>query len=402
MNPNIQHLFDVACKPERQILGLMSGTSLDGLDIAWCSFSGSGRATKVTLRAFVTMPFEEDFREKIRSIFARQTIDFQRLTLLNAVIAEVHASLILAALKNWKITPADIDLIASHGQTVFHAPKILHGLVGWPNATLQIGDGDHLAVRTGILTFSDFRQKHVAAGGEGAPLALYGDFLLFSSPSENRVLVNIGGIANFTWLPKTEDSNQVFATDTGPGNTLMDGVARDFFQKKMDENGEIAASGTVNSALLAALLADDYFQKPVPKTTGPELFSQNFVKKAQQKSGTKTISPPDLMATLAKFSAKTLADAIQKSANLYQTPLDSLRIYLSGGGAHNPVILKHLKTQLPDCQYFMMAKLGIDGDAKEAVLFATLANEALAGTEMPSFGLNGQPGVAMGKVSFPK
>jgi anhydro-N-acetylmuramic acid kinase len=402
MNPNIQHLFDVARKPERQILGLMSGTSLDGLDIAWCTFSGSGRETKVQLRAFKTMPFEDDFRAKIRSIFARQTIEFQRLTLLNPVIAEVHAALILATLKSWKITPADIDLIASHGQTVFHAPKILHGQAGWPNATLQIGDGDHLAVRTGILTLSDFRQKHIAAGGEGAPLALYGDFLLFSNPLQNRVLVNLGGIANFTWLPKTEDANQVFATDTGPGNTLMDGVARDFFQKEMDENGEIAASGMVNSALLAALLANDYFQKTVPKTTGPELFSQNFIKKAQKKSRTKTISPQDLMATLAKFSAQTLADAIQKAANLHHTPIDSLHIYLSGGGAHNPVLLRYLQAQLPDCQYFMMSKLGIDGDAKEAVLFATLANEALAGTKMTSFGLNGQPGVAMGKVSFPK
>ncbi len=433
MNQNIRRLFDIAQKPERQIIGLMSGTSLDGLDIALCSIKGSGRATKLTLRYFTTMPFSEDFRVKIRRVFAKQTIDFQQLVLLNPVVATHHAELILAALKSWKINPSEIDLIASHGQTVFHAPRILHGLADWPNATLQIGDGDHIAVKTGITTLSDFRQKHIAAGGEGAPLALYGDHLLFSKADENRVLVNIGGIANFTWLPsdggrrtadggrrtadggrrtadggrRTADggrlatsADRVFATDSGPGNTLLDHCAQRFFQKNFDENGEIAAPGKINEPFLNALLADPYFEKPVPKTTGPELFGPAYLEKAQKASGTENISPADLMATLTFFSAKTLAEAIKKAAANDQILTKDLTIYLSGGGAHNPVLKKHLAAQLPDSQFFMFNKLGFDGDAKEAILFAVLANEAVAGAPMTAFGLTGQPGVSMGKVSF--
>ena len=416
MNQNLRCLFDIAQKPERTIIGLMSGTSLDGLDIAFCKIKGHGHETELALLHFTTMPFGAAFREKIRQVFAKQTIDFQLLTLLNAVVATTHADLVLEALKSWNIDPSEVDLIASHGQTVFHAPRILHGLDGWPNATLQIGDGDHVAVRTGITTLSDFRQKHVAAGGEGAPLALYGDYLLFSKKGESRVLVNIGGIANFTWLPTADGGHQplavhrppsavsrqpsIFATDTGPGNTLMDHVARRFFQKNFDENGEIAAAGKISEPLLEALLADPFFEKKVPKTTGPELFGPLFLEKAQKTSGTENLAPEDLMATLAFFSAKTLAEAIRKAAGTDGIPTENLSIYLSGGGAHNPVLKKHLAAQLPDSQWFMFDKLGLDGDAKEAALFAVLANEAVAGGPMPGFGLAGQPGVSMGKVSF--
>ena len=401
MNQNIRRLFDIAQKPERQIVGLMSGTSLDGLDIALCSFRGSGRDTGLTLCEFATMPYDQDFRGKIAEIFARKTIDFQLLTLLNPWIAARHAEMVLRALESWGIAPAEVDLIASHGQTVFHAPRILHRLADWPNATLQIGDGDHLAVKTGIITLSDFRQKHVAAGGEGAPLALYGDHLLFSSENENRVLVNIGGIANFTWLPAGGNPNRVFATDSGPGNTLLDHCARRFFQKNFDENARFAAAGKINPALLEALLANDFFGKDVPKTTGPELFSPIFLEKAQKSSGTEQLAPVDLMATLTFFSAKTLADSIQKAAKKDGIPPQNLSIYLSGGGAHNPVLREHLAAQIPDSQWFMFNKLGFDGDAKEAVLFAVLANEAVAGSPMPAFGLAGQPNISMGKVSFP-
>ena len=166
----IQHLATIAQKDTRQIVGLMSGTSLDGLDVAWCSITGAGQAAKITLRAFHTEPYDKVFKSEIRRVFAKKEIDFQHLTLLNILIAERHAAIVTACLRQWDIAANDIDLIASHGQTVFHAPRVLHGLPDYPNATLQIGDGDHIARRTGILTISDFRQKHVAAGGEGAPL----------------------------------------------------------------------------------------------------------------------------------------------------------------------------------------------------------------------------------------
>ena len=200
----------------------MSGTSLDGLDVALCHITGSGLSVAVQVEKFATVPYPEAFREEIRSVFAKQTIDFQQLCLLNPYIGIRHGSMVLDCLQQWQISPDEIDLIASHGQTVYHAPKKQHGLAQYPNATLQIGDGDHVAVTTGIITISDFRQKHVAAGGEGAPLAVYGDYLFFSKKGENRILLNMGGIANFTYLPGSQEANEVFTTDTGPGNTLLD------------------------------------------------------------------------------------------------------------------------------------------------------------------------------------
>ncbi|TAF02942.1 MAG: anhydro-N-acetylmuramic acid kinase, partial [Runella slithyformis] len=217
MNSNLTKLFEIASKRERRIIGLMSGTSMDGLDVALCKISGSGPTTHVVLEYFDTVSFSEEIKTEVRQIFAKKQIDFQHLTLLNAWLGRLHGQLVLQCLEKWGVLPADIDAVASHGQTVFHAPKILHQLPKYPNATLQIGDGDHVAVTTGIMTVSDFRQKHVAAGGEGAPLAVYGDYFIFSKAGQNRIMLNLGGIANFTYLPGNLDANEVFVTDTGPG-----------------------------------------------------------------------------------------------------------------------------------------------------------------------------------------
>ncbi|MEO6760690.1 MAG: anhydro-N-acetylmuramic acid kinase, partial [Saprospiraceae bacterium] len=214
MRHHVQRLAALAEQPSRRIVGLMSGTSLDGLDVALCRFTGNGAETQVVVEQFATRPYDEGFKAEIRRVFAKREVDFQHLTLLNVVIAERHAAIVLECLRTWQVEPAEVDLIASHGQTVFHAPRIFHGLDDYPHATLQIGDGDHLARRTGILTISDFRQKHLAAGGEGAPLALYGDYFLFSQPGEDRFLLNLGGIANFTFLPADGDPAKAFATDT--------------------------------------------------------------------------------------------------------------------------------------------------------------------------------------------
>ena len=186
-----QHIFQlsaIARKRTRLIIGLMSGTSLDGLDVALCALTGAGQKTKVEVLQFETLPYDEDFKDEIRRVFARKEIEFQHLVLLNVMVAERHADMVNKCLKKWNIKSKTIDLLASHGQTVFHAPRTFHGLEAYPNATLQIGDGDHLARRTGIITLSDFRQKHLAAGGEGAPLALYGDYFLFSKKGEERFL----------------------------------------------------------------------------------------------------------------------------------------------------------------------------------------------------------------------
>lgn len=399
MNQNIDKLYKIAQKEERLIIGLMSGTSMDGLDVALCRFRGSGGDTEVSVTAFETVSFDEDIKDEIRKIFAKSTIDFQQLCVLNPWIGNLHAEIINDCLKKWNISAEDVDLIASHGQTVFHAPKILHGLEKFPNATLQIGDGDHIAVKTGIITFSDFRQKHCAAGGEGAPLAAYGDYLIFSKRGENRILLNMGGIANFTYLAGNLDANEVFATDTGPGNTLIDAYVKKHLGLPYDEDAKIASCGVINQALLSELKVNDFFEKPFPKTTGPELFNLEYLRNAQEKSQTLKLSHEDILATLCRFSAETIAEAVQQFLN---SPLGSGGIYCSGGGVHNPLIMRGLKELLPNFDFQKTDDLGISGDAKEAVLFATLANEAIAGGQTNFGSRKGVPSVSMGKISFPK
>lgn len=396
MNSNIELLYKIASKPVRNIIGLMSGTSFDGLDIALCEFSGSGLDTLVKLKKFKGSKYKPKFREELKSVFAKRTADLEKVTLLNAFIGFYYAELVLEALDEWKISASEIDLIASHGQTIYHAPKHQRQADAYPNATLQIGDGDHLAMKTGIITFSDFRQKHVAAGAAGAPLAVYGDYLLFSDRDENRIMLNIGGISNFTFLP-SNFSTDFFSSDVGPGNTLMDQfVQLNYPGKYFDMNAEIASLGKVNQQLLNALFDHIFFQSKYPKTTGPELFSLNYLNQALMKSGQHNISNEDILATLAAFTAGSIVKAILESVErkgLYE-------VYISGGGMHNPLLSSMIEQQLGKKLKFT-SDLGIIPDAKEAVLFALLANEAIAGGKT-DFGKHpGVPSVSMGKVSFP-
>ena len=401
MNKNISALVAISNKSERHIIGLMSGTSLDGLDVAHCIVAGNGETTKITVAHFDTVDYSSAIKDEIRAVFAKKTVDFQHLTLLNAWIANLHAQMILDCLARWQVDVQSIDLIASHGQTVMHLPKLLHGQEKFPNATLQIGDGDHIAVKTGIITVSDFRQKHVAAGGEGAPLAVYGDYFLFGKKGEHRIMLNMGGIANFTYLPADLNPSAVFVTDTGPGNTLLDAFTRiHFAHLSFDKDAQIASQGKVHDTLLSTLMNQPFFEQAFPKTTGPELFNVALVEACQQTAGCTNLSPEDLLATLTRFSAQTIADAMIKTTTQSQQPLNDFAVYMSGGGAHNPLLVQHLKQLLP-CRFFKCDDLGISGDAKEAVLFAILANETIAGGESDFGTRRGVPSVTMGKISFP-
>ena len=396
-NHNIQQLSRIAAKEQRLILGLMSGTSVDGLDIALCRFSGNGPNTKMELLDFETIAYEPDFRTEIKTIFSKKQIDFEKLCLLHPWVATKQSEMILAFLekKGWKAS--EIDLIASHGQTVFHAPKALHMQSKFGNATLQIGDGDHMAVKTGIITISDFRQKHIAAGGEGAPLAVYGDYLIFSKAGEDRIMLNMGGIANFTYLPGSLDAHRVFCTDTGPGNTLMDAwIQQHATGKYYDENGMMAAEGTIHPALLSALKEHSFFEQPFPKTTGPELFNLDYVSAAREKSNTSHLSAADVMATLNRFTAETIVESIHKLT----TTQGEARLYASGG-MHNTVLMEHLRQLLPELSFHRTETLGVHPDAKEAVLFAVLANECIAGGNVSFGDRPGVPNITMGKISFP-
>ncbi len=400
MNHSVEKLYKIGRKKSRLIIGLMSGTSLDGLDIAVCNIRGQGICTRLSLVAFETVPYSASLRQLIQSVFSQETVGLQQLCLVNEKLGQVHAGMINDFLRRWNIAAQKIDLIASHGQTVYHAPKRFHQNRFFGNGTLQIGDADQIAVGTGIITLSDFRQKHIAAGGEGAPLAAYGDYLLFGQSKKNVLLLNIGGISNVTFIPKGGKWNRVLCTDIGPGNNLMDQwVQANFSGKQFDHRGTIARKGTMNPALLKSLLRHPFFNMKFPKTTGPEWFNLSYIKKAQKESHTETISHADVMATLNFFTAQTIAHAIQKITGK-QTGCDLL---ISGGGSENTLLMEHLQELLPHVTIQTTAQKKIHPGAKEAILFALLANEQIAGSkktfEMAPVGM---PNIGMGKISFPE
>ena len=381
----------MAQKPSRIILGLMSGTSMDGLDMALCLFSGQGLQTRCEVLHFESVPFQEDFKESIRAVFAKETIHFPSLCTLNANVARTHAAIILNTLKHWNIHPSEVDAIASHGQTVMHRPDRTGKL---PHSTLQIGDGDHLAHLTGVITLADFRQKHVAAGGEGAPLAMFGDYFLFTKAGEERILLNIGGIGNFTYLPANQDPIGILVTDTGPGNTLIDAWVRAHYEgKSYDEDAQIARAGKIHAGFLQVLLNLPFFQEAFPKSTGPEYFNIAKISELAPQG----ISSADCIATLTRFSAESIARAIQ-----HYTELQQGNVYVSGGGARNPLMMEHLATLLPEFTIQDSQVLGIQSAAKEAVLFALLANETLSdSTVYKNRKLGDTPWPSLGKISLP-
>ena len=399
MKKSIKKLHAISLKKKKLVIGLMSGTSFDGLDVALCNIKGSGLKTKVELVKFETAPYQPDFKEELKSIFSRRDADLEKVCLLNEWIAIQHAAIINDCLKKWDRSKKDIDLIASHGQSIYHAPKFLHGKEKFPNATLQIGDGDHIAVNTGIITVSDFRQKHIAAGGEGAPLAVYGDYLLFSKKGENRIMLNIGGIANFTFLPGDLDGSKIFCSDVGPGNTMMDAFVQKYFPGKyFDKESAIAKKGKVNTDLLKELKDHSFFAGDFPKTIGPELFNLSYLQNAMERSKTNSLAAEDIMATLNCFSADTISDAIKKCIENDE----KYSIYVSGGGMHNPLLMENIKSQLQGFKFYTTNDLHINPDAKEAVLFALLANECVCGKKINiGKGRNKIPAVTMGKISFP-
>ena len=398
MHPHIEKLANLAAKPQRVIIGLMSGTSMDGLDVALCVLEGAGKNTHINVQHFVTCAYPAQYQQRVRQVFAKRDIDLQELTLLNPWIGRLHGELVNQCLQKWGLKADDVDIIASHGQTVYHCPKSQHGLEYYHNATLQIGDGCHIAVSTGITTVSDFRQKHIAAGGEGAPLAAYGDYLYFYNPNENRILLNIGGIANITMLAKSAVMADTLCADLGPGNTMIDAyVQRYFAPKQYDEDSQIAVQGKVNETLLNCLLQHPFLKCEMPKTTGPEVFNLDYLEQCQMACQTQELAHEDTLATLTEFSAYCIAKPLNSLAAQY----GNLNVYVSGGGLHNPLLIKRIKDlSKTEVTVASLSQLGIDPDAKEAVLFALLANETLAGQTPSLSDSSAMPAITMGKISF--
>ena len=325
-----------------KVLGLMSGTSADGIDAALCEI---GDDAQTTLLAFECAPYAPALRARILNAANAGAPEIARL---NVAIGEAFAAHALAMFERY----GRADLIGSHGQTICHLPA--------EGVTLQIGDGCLIAERTGVPVVSDFRQRDVAAGGQGAPLVPYADWRALTHATRDRVILNIGGIANVTVLPAACDLSAVSAWDTGPGNMIIDELAHQFFGVPFDENGAFAARGTVHDFDLS----DPYFARVPPKSCGREEFGAAFAARLAR-----GLTAHDAVATATAFTARSVADSMRRFAVLRPNP----EIIVSGGGAHNSTLMAMLRAQLPDVLVVTSEEIGINGDAREAMAFALLA-----------------------------
>lgn len=379
-----------------QILGLMSGTSVDGIDVALAEIAptlpisappplqGQVAAASVAFRqiAFTTIPWDDQLRAEIFSLFTEQT-SAAALCRVNFLVAEQFAQAALRALDQFGLPSTAIDLIGSHGQTIWHDVQ-----AGRVTSTLQIGDPSVIAARTGISTVGNFRVADVAVGGQGAPLVSAFDWHLLRPPPQLngraggwRAVQNIGGIGNVTLLPPLDQDVAPLAFDTGPGNALIDwaaGVATGG-QWRYDVDGELASEGHVDEGLLADWLAHPYFSQPLPKTTGRELFSWTLGQQWHSTAQQRGLTAVDLVATLTALTAASIADAYARYA-----PGPLAQVVVGGGGARNPALMAQLAAQLQlrlgyAVEVCAHERLGIDADAKEALAFALLAYLALHG-----------------------
>lgn len=355
----------------------MSGTSLDGIDAALVRISGSGASARIKLLAFDTYKFPKGFRELVlkNSLPGSGTVD--TIARLNIIYAHFFADAVKRIVRKARVALSSIDLIGSHGQTIHHLPNP-HRMFGKTvRATLQISDPSTIAQLTGITTIGDFRAADMAVGGQGAPLAPYFDFALCRSKSKNRILLNLGGIANFTILPKNCSPRQVTAFDTGPANMVIDALTRKFYEKKFDPNGTLALRGRVIPSLLNWMMSHPFFKRKPPKSTGREEFGAAFINRLLTRA--KGAHKADILATATEFTAYAVYSQYKKFI-AQRMKVDELLV--SGGGAYNRAIMKSLRKHFAPAAVNTIEHIGISSDAKEAMIFALLANETVV--ENPS------------------
>ena len=352
----------------------MSGTSLDGVDAALVEIAGSGEGTQIQLKHFVWVPFAQEVQAELLRVASQTPVPAQVISHLNFLLATLYTEAITQLCEEAGIELGQVDLIGSHGQTIFHQSESTPFCGRMLASTLQIGEGSLLAENTGITTISDFRPRDMAAGGKGAPLIPYVDYLLFKDQHLGRILLNVGGIANITSLPAAATIEQVKAFDTGPGNMVIDALVRRFTnaEKTFDANGLIGGKGQVISPLLENLLTDPFFQAQPPKTAGREQFGEAFVQ--QMLDYSKTSHFEDLVCTATELTARSVAAAVTRFV-LAETAVQQLIV--SGGGARNAFLMQRLQSALPDIKVLSSDDLGLPTAAKEAIGFAILANETL-------------------------
>jgi len=343
------------------IIGLMSGTSVDGIDACLAKINPD---LSFEIIDSLVWDYPENIRQNIFKIFENKA-SLEEICWMNFIIGEYFAQAALELTKKAGITPKEVDLIGSHGQTVYHKPvdEYINGLN--KKSTLQIGESAIIAERTGITTISDFRPADIAAGGQGAPLVCFADEIIFKSSTVTRAIQNIGGMANVTVVNPEMDT---FAFDTGPGNVMIDYCAKKFFNQEYDKDGLLAEQGGIDEKWLIYLLEEKYYSKTPPKTTGRELFSPEYIEKMLLKAPK---NPYNIMATITALTAKTIFNAYDQFV-FPKTKIDEL--ILGGGGAYNPELIKMLKKDFCDSTKILSHKdFGISDKFKEALAFALLA-----------------------------
>ncbi|MBR0219130.1 MAG: anhydro-N-acetylmuramic acid kinase [Clostridia bacterium] len=393
----MQSLSDLLKKDTLRVIGLMSGTSADGMDAALTEITGFGLSTIVNMLSFVSVPYAEDVREEILRLASGRSGGSRDLCLFSFLLGQLSLDACRAACEKAHVDPASVDLVGSHGQTLYHVPAAENYLGRPVRGTLQLGEASVIAEGLGCPVVSDFRVRDMAAGGQGAPLVPYTEYLLYRREDQTVALQNMGGIGNITVLPRDGRMEDTFAFDTGPGNMVMDQIVSRMTGGAMryDENGALAASGACSEALLSWMLQDPYLKKAPPKTTGREVYGAAYVDKLMEKGHALSLSDRDVLATACRFTAACVRVAIEQHC-----PVKPDRLIVGGGGSRNPTLMGMLRREL-SIPVLLNEDLGLDSDAKEAVAFAILANECVhfSANNMPSVTGASHP-VVMGKISL--
>ncbi len=385
-------LAKLAAKRRLRVAGLMSGTSVDGVDVAVCDLEGR----TVQVLAFATVPYPPRVREAVLALSDPERGRVDDLCHWNAALGEVFADALVKGVADTGLALDTIDLVGSHGQTVCHLPHGRRLGRRTVRSTLQIGEPSVIAERTGLTVVADFRPRDCAAGGQGAPLVPYADHLLFAHPTRTRAVQNLGGIANVTVLPAGGGIETVLAFDTGPGNMVIDRAAERATEGRRgcDKDGRLAARGFVDQEGVARLLRHPYLKRKPPKTTGRETFGRAFADALYDEMVAAGAAPADVVATATAFTAASVADAYRR-----HLPAAAGEVLVCGGGARNPVLLQRLKEALAPAEVRVTDEVGLDADAKEAVSFALLARETVRGAAANVPGATGaaRP-VILGKI----
>ncbi len=382
------------------VLGMMSGTSADGIDVALVRISGAPPNLNARLLGHASVKYPPALRKEILRVAEQRPLIAGALSQLNFRLGELFAGAAIAACRQFRVALSKIALVGSHGQTIFHQGRPMP-YFGSPTAsTLQIGEPSVIAARTGITTVGDFRPADIALRGQGAPLVPYADYLLYRHTKLGRISLNLGGIANITVLPRAAKPQQVLAFDTGPANMLIDALVAHFTQSRLrfDKNARLAMQGRSLPALLDDLLGDPYLKLAPPKSTGREYYGHAYLKMLFSLGRHYRASPNDLIRAATIFTALSVVDAL----NRFVLPTTKIQqLIVSGGGAHNPLILAQLAAALPGIEVLPSGRLGIPEDAKEALAFALLAYETFhqRPANLPS--ATGARGLAiLGKIAY--